>query len=44
MGRKTLSVSEEAYKALYRFKGKNESLSEAVLRLAGRGAKGGLLE
>jgi predicted CopG family antitoxin len=44
MARKTLSISEEAYKALYRFKGKNESLSEAVLRLAGRGAKGSLLE
>ncbi len=44
MARKTLSISREAYKALYRFKGKNESLSEAVLRLAGRGAKGSLLE
>lgn len=44
MARKTLSISEEAYDALYRFKGKNESLSEAVLRLAGRGAKGALLE
>src|SRR5712691_7823127 len=44
MARKTLSISGEAYNALYRFKGKNESLSEAVLRLAGRGAKGSLLE
>jgi len=44
VARKTLSISEEAYKALYRFKGKNESLSKAVLRLAGRGAKGSLLE
>ena len=44
MARKTLSISEEAYKALYRAKGKNESLTEAILRLAGRGAKGNLLE
>ncbi len=44
MARKTLSISEEAYKALYRAKGKNESLTETVLRLAGRGSKGRLLE
>ena len=44
MARKTLSISEEAYRALYRFKGNNKSLSEAVLRLAGRGSKGSLLE
>src|SRR6267143_680462 len=44
MPRKTLSISEEAYNALYRAKGKNESLSEAVLRIAGRGAKGNLLK
>jgi len=44
MPRKTLSISEEDYNALYRAKGKNEALSEAVLRIAGRGAKGNLLE
>jgi predicted CopG family antitoxin len=44
MAGKTLSISEEVYNALYRAKGKNESLTEAILRLAGRGAKGSLLE
>jgi predicted CopG family antitoxin len=44
MARKTLSVSEEAYSALYRAKGKSESVTEAILRLAGRGTKGSLVE
>jgi len=34
----------EAYKARFRVKGKNEYLTEAILRLTGKRAKGNLLE
>ena len=44
MARKTLSMLEEVYDSLYRAKGKSESLNEAILRLAGKEAKGNLLE
>jgi predicted CopG family antitoxin len=44
MTRKTLTISVEAYNALFRAKGKNESLTEAILRLTGKSAKGNLLE
>src|SRR5437879_298937 len=39
MTRKTLTISIEEYNALFRAKGRNESLTEAILRLAGKGAK-----
>ncbi len=44
MSRKTLTIPEEAYNALFRAKRKNESLTETILRLTGKRAKGNLLE
>ncbi len=44
MTRKTLAISMEAYSALVRVKGKNESFSDVILRLVGKRAKGNLLE
>lgn len=36
MGTKTITILEEAYKALLREKGKDESFSDVVLKLVGR--------
>jgi len=44
MTRKTLTISEEAYKALARTKGKDESFTKVILRLAKRGSSGDLLD
>ncbi len=44
MVRKTLTVSEEAYRALVRLKLKDESFSKVILRLAWKREKGSLLD
>ncbi len=44
MTRKTLTISEEAYKALARTKGKDESFTKVILRLAKRRSSGDLLD
>jgi len=44
MAHKTLTISEEAYDALARVKGKDESFTKVILRLTGRKTKGNLLE
>ena len=44
MAHKTLTISEEAYKALVRLKSKNESFTKVILRLAERRTKGNLLD
>ena len=44
MAHKTLSISEEAYNALARVKGKDESFTKVILRLAQRRSSGDLLD
>lgn len=44
MAHKTLTISEEAYNALARVKGKDESFTKVILRLTGKKTKGNLLE
>ena len=44
MAHKTLTISEEAYNALARVKGKDESFTRVILRLAQRKAQGNLLD
>jgi predicted CopG family antitoxin len=44
MAHKTLTISEEAYDALARVKGKDESFTKVILRLTGKKTKGNLLE
>jgi predicted CopG family antitoxin len=44
MGHKTITISEEAYKALAKLKQKRESFTEAILRLTGKRNTGTLLE
>lgn len=44
MAHKTLTISEEAYAALYRLKSHGESFTEVILRLTARTRKGSLLD
>lgn len=44
MAHKTITVSEEAYKALARMKGEKESFTEAILRIARKREEGTLLD
>jgi predicted CopG family antitoxin len=44
MAHKTLTISEEAYNALARTKGKDESFTKAILRITKKKAAGNLLE
>jgi predicted CopG family antitoxin len=44
MDHKTLTVSEEAYNALSLVKGKDESFTKVILRLAKRRSRGDLLD
>jgi predicted CopG family antitoxin len=44
MAHKTLTISEEAYDALARIKGKDESFTKVILRLAKRRGSGDLLD
>jgi predicted CopG family antitoxin len=44
MAHKTLTISEEAYDALARVKGKDESFTKVILRLAKRKSSGDLLD
>lgn len=44
MAHKTLTISEEAYAALARMKGRGESFTEVVLRLTAKARRGSLLE
>ena len=44
MAHKTLTISEEAYNALARVKGKDESFTKVILRLAQRRISGDLLD
>jgi predicted CopG family antitoxin len=44
MGHKTITISEEAYKALAKLKLKRESFTEAILRLTRKRNTGTLLE
>ncbi len=44
MAHKTLTISEEAYDALARIKGKDESFTRVILRLAKRRSSGDLLD
>lgn len=44
MAHKTLTISGEAYDALARAKGKDESFTKVILRLAKRRSSGDLLE
>ena len=44
MAHKTLTISEEAYNALSRVKGKDASFTKVILRLTRKRGKGTLLE
>src|SRR6266699_3699044 len=44
MAHKTLTISEEAYNALARIKGRDESFTKAILRLTNKKAAGNLLD
>lgn len=44
MAHKTLTISEEAYDALARLKGRDESFTKVILRLASRRSSGSLLD
>lgn len=44
LAHKTVTISEEAYNALARMKGKNESFTEVILRIARRKEEGTLLD
>ncbi len=44
MAHKTLTISEEAYDALSRVKGKDESFTKTILRLTRKRAAGNLLD
>src|SRR5947199_10606441 len=44
MAHKTLTISEEAYNALSMVKGKDESFTKVILRLAKRRSSGDLLD
>ena len=44
MAHKTLTISEEAYNALSMVKGKDESFTKVILRLAKRRSRGDLLD
>lgn len=44
MAHKTLTISEEAYDALAQLKGKDESFTKVILRLARRRSSGDLLD
>ena len=44
MAHKTLTISEEAYNALARTKGKDESFTKVILRLTRKKAAGNLLD
>src|SRR5437667_12252608 len=44
MAHKTLTISEEAYNALARIKGRDESFTKAILRLTKKKAAGNLLD
>jgi predicted CopG family antitoxin len=44
MGHRTLTVSDEAYNALYKMKKERESFTETILRLTKRAEKGTLLD
>ena len=44
MAHKTLTISEEAYKALSRLKSHRESFTDVILRLTARTRKGSLLD
>jgi len=44
MAHKTITVSEEAYKALAGMKGEKESFTEAILRIARKREEGTLLD
>jgi predicted CopG family antitoxin len=44
MAHKTLTISEEAYAALYRLKSHGESFTEVILRLTAKTRKGSLLD
>jgi predicted CopG family antitoxin len=44
MAHKTLTISEEAYSALYRLKSRGESFTEVILRLTAKTKRGNLLD
>ncbi|MCX6653641.1 MAG: antitoxin VapB family protein [Candidatus Bathyarchaeota archaeon] len=44
MGHRTLTVSDEAYNALFKMKKERESFTETILRLTKRTEKGTLLD
>jgi predicted CopG family antitoxin len=44
MAHKTLTISEEAYSALYRLKSRGESFTEVILRLTAKTKRGSLLD
>jgi len=44
MAHKTLTISEEAYSALYRLKSRGESFTEVILRLTTKTKRGSLLD
>jgi len=44
MAHKTLTISEEAYAALYRLKSRGESFTEVILRLTAKTKRGSLLD
>jgi predicted CopG family antitoxin len=44
MGHRTLTVSDEAYNALYKMKKERESFTETILRLTKQTEKGTLLD
>ncbi len=44
MAHKTLTISEEAYNALAQLKGRDESFTKVILRLARRRSSGDLLD
>lgn len=44
MGHKTITISDEAYRALADLREKHESFTEAILRVTGKRAEGTLLD
>ncbi|MGA2973285.1 MAG: antitoxin VapB family protein [Candidatus Bathyarchaeia archaeon] len=44
MAHKTLTISEEAYSALYRLKSRGESFTGVILRLTAKTKRGSLLD